>query len=279
MIYDSDISTGDTTISGCSSPYLSTNTFKSGNLIPAGALSSFFYDRYYVTGQREIKLSVNGQTFLQEVPITGQAVNYIDYQINTGDFFIKGEEADIVTRSQFYFDNTTPIDSSDSMTYSVLTGGNYAGTGDLGNSLRTSIIGGIGSSATFTMCDYFLNGQKVYSGFGVGVSAGTDGTDFIPHFGVGSTYGGVVTTSNKNKFKYTAYKRRDRTVSITGTGPDVFSNTGFIEGRTIFYINGLQQLQNSYLELYTGVNMVKSGITSHISGGFPALTQSSSLTL
>tara|TARA_R100000231_G_C5330283_1_gene166236 strand:+ start:3799 stop:4647 length:849 start_codon:yes stop_codon:yes gene_type:complete len=269
MIYDRVISTGDVNISGCSSLELATDTFGSGNLIAAGTKNVYYYDIDLVTGQRSIQLAVNGQTFLQEVPITGQATNFIDYQINTGDFFIKGAESSVTDRSQLYFTNNSPVKSNSKLQYNVITGGNIAGTGDFGESLTGSILNGIGS-VVFSDCEYFLNGQKMYSGMGVGCSAGTDGTSFVPLFGgAGSeaaNVGGIVTTANKNKFKYTVYSKKPRTASLTGISPDVFSSTGFLEGRTIFYINGIQQSQESYLELYTGVTIIKKDIAASISG-------------
>jgi hypothetical protein len=222
---------------------------------------------------------MNGQTLLQEIPLTGQAVNFISYRNETGDFFIKGSEASILDKSNIFFAENTPLTVDYNLQYDVITGGNFAATGDLGESLKNSIQGGIGATATFTDSDYFLNGQKVYSGIGVGVSAGTEGASFIPVFGTTTNACGVVTTENKNKFKYTAYKKAANSVSLTGLSPDVFSNTGFIEGRTAFYINGLRQPQNSYLELYTGVNMVKKSRSALISGGIPLGAQVSNVNL
>ena len=278
MIYDSVISTGTTTISGCSSADLGTDVFKLCNLIPAGARNTFFYQRSLTTGQDNIKLSANGQTYMQEVAFTGQAINKISYQINTGDFFVKGREAPLVERPRLNFSSTSPAANS-KFAYNIVTGGNLAATGDLGNSLKTSIVAGIGASATFNTCDYFLNGQKVYSGVGVGVSLGSDGTDFIPRFGTAANVGGVVTSANKNEFKYTAYRKRDRSVSITGVTPDVYSNTGFIEGRTNFYINGLEQLQESYLELYTGVTLIKNNVSAIVFSGVSDASKTESLSL
>ena len=267
MIYDAIISTGTTTVSGCSSAELGTDTYSVLNRKSVGAQNTFYYDRSISTGQSEIQLALNSQTLLQEVPVTGQATNQIIYQIYTGSFFTKGEEADIMDQSKFHFPSSTPVGSLSTIVYNIVTGGICAATGDLGNSLKTSIVAGIGASATFNTCDYFLNGQKVYSGVGVGVSLGSDGTDFIPRFGTAANVGGVVTSANKNKFKYTAYKKRVRTVSMTGIGPDVYCNTGFIEKRTNFYINGLQELQSNYLELFTGVTIIKTGLSAMISGG------------
>ena len=174
-------------------------------------------------------------------------------------------DVDVVKQSKLYFSSSTPINSNNNVVYNVVTGGIFAATGDFGSSLKSSILGEYDESV-FADYDYFLNGQKVYSGGGIGVSSATEGTAFIPAFGVGTTYGGVVTTENKDKFKYTAYRKTVRTHSITGSDPDVFSDTGFIEGRNNFYINGMQELQKEYLELYSGVNIIKRGLSAVISG-------------
>ena len=279
MIFDSVLATGHTTISGCHSVDLNTDKIDSGDIKVTAANGSFHFKRKTVAGQTNMMLSMNGQTLLQEVPLTGQAVNFISYRNETGDFFIKGSEASILDKSNIFFAENTPLTVDYNLQYDVITGGNFAATGDLGESLKNSIQGGIGATATFTDSDYFLNGQKVYSGIGVGVSAGTEGASFIPVFGTTTNACGVVTTENKNKFKYTAYKKAANSVSLTGLSPDVFSNTGFIEGRTAFYINGLRQPQNSYLELYTGVNMVKKSRSALISGGIPLGAQVSNVNL
>ena len=262
MIYDTVISTGDKSISGCSSQELGTNTFNSGNLIAAGGQgASFYFNTDFVTGQTNIKINLNGQTLLQEVPVTGLATNFTFYSNKTGDFFIKGEEAPENDQSRLFFDKSTPVFSDSKLVYDVVTGGNFAATGDEGGSLKTSIQGVYPAFASdaknFGDFEYFLNGQKVYSGAGVGVSSVQE-----PNFSQG---GGVVTSSNKNKFKYTAYRKASRTNEITGIEPDIFGS-GFIEGRNKYYINGIQQPKSDYLELYTGVSIIRTGLTSLMSG-------------
>ena len=264
MIYDSVIFTGDSTISGCSSIDLHTDNYSLLNQEAAGTQGTFYYDSQISIEDRRFQLSLNGQTLLQEVPITGQAINEISYQINTGDFFIKTTEIDPFQRARLFFDDTTPVNSSSDIHYNFVSGsGIIAATGDYGQSLKTSIVAAFGTSV-FTDYDYFLNGQKVYSGVGVGVSIGTD-ADFIPLFATAANVAGVVTAENKTGFKYSAYKKRFRSDSITGENPDVFGS-GFIEKRTNYYINGVSELQSNYLELYTGVTIIKSGVNSLISG-------------
>ena len=217
MIYDTVISTGGASISGCSSSELGTNTYRLSN----------------------------------------------DEVVGSQDFFTKTTGVDILEQNRLNFVSSTPVVSTSNVIYNVVTGGIFAGTGDFGLSLKSGISGQY-TDSYFVDYDYFLNGQKVYDGVGVGVSVGVGATTFIPQFT--SIFGGVVTNDNKNEFKYTAYRKIVRTHSITGSDPDIFSDTGFIEGRNTFYINGMQELQKEYLELYTGVIIIKSGLSAVLSG-------------
>ena len=281
MIYDSTLFTGAFTVSGCSSSKFNSDNFLQLNRESVSILDINYYDRSVLVPNSRIQSSLNSQMLAQEVPISGLGINDISYQINTGDFFIKGEDAPFDERNRFYYHDTTPISATSKILYNIVSGaGMIIATGDLGDSLKTSIDGAVGVDTPFTDLEYFLNGQKVYSGEGVGVKPATVTT---PHFGVGTTYGGVVTTNNKNKFKYTAYQKRPKTLTITGVAPDVFG-TGFVEKRTNFYINGMNELQSNYLELYTGVSIIKQGKHALISGGlraneFEVISDSQSLVL
>ena len=277
MIYESVISTGDFTISGCSSDELSTNVFNSINRIAPQAVGDFYYDRDLSTGDVNLKVAMNGQMLLQEMPVTGLASNEVIYTIKTGDFFTLLDDgvSNELEKSKLQFHATTPHKSNFNVGYDVTTGGIFAATGDLGASLKTSILARYPTFASapenFVDFEYFLNGQKVYSGLGVGASALNQ-----PNFSQG---GGVVTSSNKDKFKYTAYKKEPRTLSVTGKGPDIVTGDGFVEKRTKFYINGLQEFSESYLELYSGVNMIKEGFSAVISGNAILNFSTSSLDL
>ena len=94
------------------------------------------------------------------------------------------------------------------------------------------------------------------------------GTNYQIAFGTSAAAGGIVTNNNETGFKATAYKKNPRTYSATGVDPDLFTKTGFIEGRSNLYINGLKEAQSGYLELYTGVSIIKSGRGCLISGGY-----------
>ena len=119
MIYDSVIFTGESSLSGCSSDFFHTDNFLELNREAVGSAGLFYYDRANSTGDKRLQLSLNSQTLLQEVPITGQAANEISYQINTGDYFVKGTEADIIDINRVFFHNTVPAKSTSNILYKV----------------------------------------------------------------------------------------------------------------------------------------------------------------
>ena len=263
MIYDFTIVTGDKTVSGCHSNDLSTNNFNGFNLEVGGTLDEFHYNPKIISGQDTIRLSMNGMNYTEEVPSQTEITNKTVFKIETGDFFVKGTGEDPIERIVLNFETDAAHKSNYRGIYSFDTGGIFIGTGDFGASLKESIMGRYPTFASaadnFVDFEYFINGQKVYSGLGVGASAANE-----PNFSQG---GGVVTSSNKDKFKYTAYKKGVRTHSITGLSPDFYSDTGFVEGRTSFYINGVLQHPDNYLETYTGVEMIKSGVSASVNSG------------
>jgi hypothetical protein len=266
MIYDAVISTGDVTVSGCHSTELNTNTFNFTNVVSDSSQNTYFYDVDLATGQDTMQLFLNGQTLTQEIPSQEEATNKTVFQIKTGDFFVKGAGVNSLERIKINFASSTPNKGNSKVRYDVVTGGIFIGTGDQGSSLKTSINGRYIQQRQFDEFDYFLNGQKVYSGVGVGASlgVGTQPFDFLPQFGTAANIGGVVTSDNEDEFKYTAYIKNPRTHSLTGDTADFYSNTGFIEGRTIYFINGVYEPPTSYLEAYTGVTMIKSGVNANI---------------
>lgn len=282
MIYESVVTTGRASISGCSSPDMGADIVEKKNVTAIDTASKFYYDRDLTTGsdfdaaRSSIRLSLNGQTLQQEIPQETQTINQKIYQIFTGDFFTKSESAPILERTTLNFDDTTPAKPASTIVYNIITGGIFAGEKDFGRSLKTGILNGIGTDPrmTFSEFDYFLNGQKVYSGQGVGVFlgaefAGLTATGFQPSFSSYATnVNGVVTLGRETFFKYTASKKSKNTLSATGVSPDI-QGQKFIEKRTNFYINGVEELQSNYLELYSGVITIKSGVSATLpSSGF-----------
>jgi hypothetical protein len=109
----------------------------------------------------------------------------------------------------------------------------------------------------------------------MGVSGYMEGemTTFIPNF----VEGGIVTAENEASFTATAYLKRDRTNEVTGVSPDVFGSR-FIEKRTKLYVNGIEKPPSSYLELYSGVSSIETGVSAKV-GRFGPTTAHKNLQL
>ena len=257
MIYNYILSTGDTSMSGSlSSGYANQKDFS------ANFLEDFYYDSTLITGVKNMQLASNGQTFFEEIPTETEAINETVYQIFSGDFFLKTGASDELDRNKIFGSSTTPFKAGYNVVYEKYTGKSAIGLGtaaaDLGPALNSG-ISGVEDGLTFIDYDYFLNGQKVYSGVGVGGSAGI-GTQFVLNFD-SSSYGGIITTANKSNFKAFAFIKQERLHDFTGSAPDVFGS-GFIEDQTNFYLNGVKENDSIYLELYTGVNTIKTGVSA-----------------
>lgn len=257
MIYNYIFSTGDPTISGCIQ-----SGYKNQKEFSPNFQDNFYYDPSLITGTKDMRLASNAQTFFEEIPTETAGTNETIYQIFSGDFFLKTGASDQLDRSKIFGDSLTPFKSNYKISYEKYTGKSAIGLGTAGANLGpalTSGISGISTSLDFDNYEYFLNGQKVYSGVGIGVSAGV-GTQFMLNFDSAS-YGGVLTTANRSDFKAFAFIKKDRIKEITGLQPDVYG-TGFIENQTNFYLNGAKELDSIYLELYTGVTIIKTGVSA-----------------
>lgn len=258
MIYNYILSTGDTTISGCVISGYSGQKETASNF-----QDNYYYNNSLIKVEKNMKLDSNGQTFFEEIPTETSATNEIIYQTFSGDFFLKTGAVDQFERNKIFPSSETPMKSNYRINYEKYTGKSAIGLGSAGANLGaalTSGISGIETSLNFTDYEYFLNGQKVYSGAGCGVSAGV-GAQFILSFE--SSQGGVVSSSNKSNFKAFSFIKEGRKIQSTGQLPDIYGS-GFIEGQTNFYLNGVKELDDIYLELYTGVTIIKTGVVSAI---------------
>jgi hypothetical protein len=259
IIYDYIFSTGDATISGCT-----LSGYSGQKDISSSFQNNFYYNSALITGLKNMKLSSNGQTLYEEGPIETEATNETVYQIFSGDIFLKTGAADEFDRNKIFGDPTTPFKSTYNLSYEKYTGKSAIGLGTVNTNLGptlTSGISGINQNLNFTDYDYFLNGQKVYSGVGCGVSAGV-GTQFMLSFDEVAK-GGIVTNDNENNFKAFAFVKQGREKTVTGVNPDVYG-TGFIEDQTSFYLNGVKESDDMYLEMYTGVTIVRTGVSAGV---------------
>ena len=63
--------------------------------------------------------------------------------------------------------------------------------------------------------------------------------------------------------KIFAIPKKEKIKEVTGLTPDIYAQP-FVENQTNFYINGMEQDKNIYLELFTGVTMIKTGLSASI---------------
>jgi hypothetical protein len=95
--------------------------------------------------------------------------------------------------------------------------------------------------------DYYLNGQKIYSG--ISGSYTISGSSFI--------YNDSMTG------KIFAIPKNQNTKTYTGQNPDVYDQN-FVETTVYGYANGLSLDKSNWLELYTGVKYITTGIAAII---------------
>ena len=278
MIYDYILATGDESISGCDSADLGTNRINEINKTAPQGAGTFYFDSSMITGDRDTLVTLNGQRLFQEAPATGQATNQIVYKIFSGDYFTKANAVNLVEKATLFFVSDSFTKPASDVSYEKFSGKYFIGTGmmsgsGIGNSLGSGISGTY-PTASFDDFHYFLNGVKVYSGVGVSGVMEAGATTFVPDFVDGQ---GLVTTENAASFKATAYTKRTRINEVTGVAPDVFGSS-FIEKQTELYVNGVKEHPSCYLELYSGVSSIETGVSAKV-GGFGPTTAYKNLQL
>tara|TARA_R110002020_G_scaffold92416_6_gene223769 strand:+ start:3055 stop:3912 length:858 start_codon:yes stop_codon:yes gene_type:complete len=271
MIYDYILSTGDATISGCNSADLGTNRLGEINNKTANSAGRIFFDTSLAEGDVFMRdafmmLSLDGQTLFQEPPTITPTTNENFFSIKSGDFFAKDSGVSIFEKSRLFFDGV-PVKPDSLFSFDIFPSGlsgAFIGTGmnggyGIGNSLGSGISGAY-PAASFGDFHYFLNGQRIYSGCGVQENTFAGATTFVPNFVDGA---GIVTSENASSFRATAYPKKTRINEVTGAAADVYGS-GFIEKQTHLYLNGVKEHPSRYLELYTGVSLIKTGVSAAI---------------
>jgi hypothetical protein len=241
MNYSFVISTGDRSISGSLNDTIYRNT-------PASyGLSEMFYDNSVITGKHASFVSLNSQILLEEtsVRVSGKNINY-DY-IFTGDYFLTPDEASYF--SSFRMADEISLSNSDSLIYdrrefstgvAVLKQGiSSVDSSITGLRLKVAASDPTITSVSLMFNNYyvFLNGQKI----------------ILNEYPSNSTTG-----------KLFAIKKRQKTLDAESDYPDLYGSVLFIEDQVDYYINGMEQLESDFLQLYTGVTFVKTGVNCRI---------------
>ena len=245
MIYDFILNTGGLTIIESSSSNFN-NNYK-GDFI----LDSFYIPLLDRTGTHDILASLNSQTLVEtaEAYTPNQFENIYsgngDYYFKTGESiskmnFLGNLNIYSLNEKNLFFDLRSPIQAA------IGTGLN---SGQIEASLMDDLkIKMTGYTGDLNKLDYFLNGQKIYSGESYTILNNT-GFKF----------------NESTEGKIFAIPKKEKTIQITGFNSDIYGYK-FIENEVNLYVNGMEQNKNLWLELSTGVILIETGIICEIFG-------------
>jgi hypothetical protein len=250
IIYDYILSTGNF-ISGVS-PY---NLFLSNQQAPFSN-DSYIVNEEYRTGKFASLISANSQTLVEESTILQESVNYNFYTINSGDYYFDYSGNSII-RNKLFLDKNLSLPVYSNVLYDIRNSNQpIIGTGNSFALIATGLLLDA-SSKNYTSFnnDLFYNGQKIYSGMHYTVSS----NGLFPKYSFSNLQAEISTAYGK----IFAMPKKEKIKEVTGLYPDIYEQP-FVENQTNFYINGMEQDKNIYLELFAGVTMIKTGLSASI---------------
>ena len=257
MNYNYILYTGDSTISGSVSnifesdqvaflqdKYLSTNYHIIGE---DGEIKEdpFYYDDFIITGSNCSRISLNSQTMLEGNLSSTAGKNRFYYSFtDKGSYAIDQEHS----ANKFIFDTGLTLSTSDLILYDKKTQSatiSVYKTSQSSNSWSTSFNSLKDAADAIRVTndiaqmeseyDIFFNGQKVYLSDSLSAPTGI-------LFGI---------------------PKSDKIAEVISTYPDVYG-TGFIENSVNLYLNGLEQETSSFLEIFTGVTLIETGVNTSL---------------
>lgn len=207
----------------------------------------FHFNDAVITGDNCSLLSVNSQTFLEgEVNITTGENQYYYSVGESGDYSTDFENSNgrIVFHSSINIENTDVLfyDKRDQSDPFVQNKVNVGGSTwyDVMQYLIADINAQDATSSFQEMIEkynVFLNGQKI-----------TDESS---------------TTLDEVTGKVFAIKKNQLTQELIGISGETYGNP-FIEHQVDFYINGMEQDHRDFLQTYTGVYTIETGVNNSI---------------
>lgn len=237
MNYNYVLSTGDSSISGSLYNLLSRNRVANfdGN--------NFLYDSDLITGRHSMLASLNSQTLFEESPEIYSGANNTYYSINTGNFYLKKEN--LFDSSKLFLDESLLISTEDILFYDhreEQSGFAIFKTGDALDSWNENISGLVDvveqefpaistNNLLFQNFDIFINGQKIHDTGSVSDLDVVTGLLF-------------------------AIPKKSNISESTLQVADLYG-AKFIEKQVDYYINGMEQSNINFLELYTGVYKIE----------------------
>jgi hypothetical protein len=249
MIFDFSFKTGQT-FSQSYSPKDDTN-------IVANFGGSLSLSSNLISGINYSRLSANGQTLAEQKASIFDIDEIPPAYVNSGDYYFRtGETYKMVSFNQNLNANALSAYSfiynikDDHREIPIGTGVSAANKNSvIATQLTARYPEKTGSFVSMDSFDYFLNGQKIYSG--ISGSYHISGAGF--NFSLLDEADGKVFAIPKNTGIH----------NITGVASDIFG-TGFIEKTVFAYVNGLCLHPDNWLELHTGVTLIETGVQSSL---------------
>lgn len=262
MTYNYVIATGNTTITGSQlnisgknqDAYFGANVLdKTHFRLDADGKDKeypFSVDINVITGEKTSLISLNSQTMLEATGITITSTRNKNYYIQSatdlGDYIIDLNNGE----GEIMFDPVLKLDQQDVIYYDkrdLLSHFSQGKTSTSAGSWNTELdnihaaidAGAVSSSKAELEENYFLffNGQKL--------------KDFASNTELDSVTGVLF-----------AIKKQNNTDEITGVSDSY--GPKFIENHVDFYINGMEQTTEDFLQIHTGVYMIETGIDSSV---------------
>ena len=207
-----------------------------------------------ISGVNYTRLSCNGQTLVEQnatfvdAGFDGVYLNSGDYYFESGNTFRRVSfdsnfDTSNATNSAFFYNikdefRESPVGTGTSQ---------LSKQGRLRNQLIVKFPDRTGTFTGLDSFDYFANGQKLYSG--VSGSYSISGSPIIYFNYLDNTYSGNIFAITKN----TGIK------NYTGEVADVYGQK-YVESTVFGYVNGVSLHPKNWLELSTGVTLIRTGL-------------------
>jgi len=209
----------------------------------------FILDSSIISGANQSLLSFNSQTLLEEEEITVQLANKTYAYVNTGDFYL--DETDTRYPYMYKFQGIN-VSGGDVVFYDQRYSGaavvlEKTSTGDNSwyDESMTDLLALVDAQEPASSIQemeqnwlIYFNGQKV----------------------VDLEY---ITDLDRATGTIFAYQKFNTFAETISGDPDVYG-TGFLGGQVSYYINGMEAEPSNFLEMYTGVTTIQTGVSSYV---------------
>lgn len=218
--------------------------------------SNFVFSSNAISGENSTRLSLNGQTLAEQTAIIVDA-GFEQIYLNSGDYYLKTGSS----YKEVFFNSLLNVKSfkEKNIFYNIKDESSEVALGSgispeamesgLNNQLSILFPSKTGTMSGMESFDFFLNGQKIYTGAnGSYEISGLDFKFFYNENITGKLFAIPKNTGFENKIDYVA---------------DVYG-AEFVESTVFCYFNGLSVDKKNWIEMHTGVNLITTGIQAQI---------------